>query len=79
MAPWGRRPGGVLVCYANMGRGRRRETFVACQLEGTRGVLWIHLWCLKGFFFRRREKSSPALDGKEKNPALDREKWRRER
>ncbi|GFT46934.1 hypothetical protein TNCV_1720481 [Trichonephila clavipes] len=26
MAPWARRPGCVLVCYAQIGRGRPRET-----------------------------------------------------
>ncbi|GFX84271.1 hypothetical protein TNCV_3976161 [Trichonephila clavipes] len=31
MAPWARRPGCVLVCYAQIGRGRPRETFVTCQ------------------------------------------------
>ncbi|GFU89511.1 hypothetical protein TNCV_4802731 [Trichonephila clavipes] len=31
MAPWARQPVCVLVCYAQIGRGRPRETFVTCQ------------------------------------------------
>ncbi|GFW13294.1 hypothetical protein TNCV_3767111 [Trichonephila clavipes] len=31
MAPWARRLGCVLACYAPIGRGRSRETLVTCQ------------------------------------------------
>ncbi|GFW33369.1 hypothetical protein TNCV_2795361 [Trichonephila clavipes] len=72
MAPWARRPGSVLVCYAQIGRGRPRETFVACQYEGTRDVLWTYPWCLKGFF-SGDEKRGALLWMEEKNPALDQE------
>ncbi|GFT22849.1 hypothetical protein TNCV_1856771 [Trichonephila clavipes] len=34
MAPWARRLGCVLVCYAQIGRGRPRETFVTANKKG---------------------------------------------
>ncbi|GFY17189.1 hypothetical protein TNCV_1089651 [Trichonephila clavipes] len=70
MALWARRPGCVLVCYTQIGRGRPRETFVTCQ-EGTRGVLWTHPWCLKGVLFQEMKKrlergARPWMEKKEK-------------
>ncbi|GFW60309.1 hypothetical protein TNCV_1843891 [Trichonephila clavipes] len=37
MAPWARRPGCVLACDAQIGRGRSRETFEKKKKTGERG------------------------------------------
>ncbi|GFV97243.1 hypothetical protein TNCV_155601 [Trichonephila clavipes] len=50
MAPWARRPGCVLGCYAQIGRGRPRETFETEKKELERRA---RPW---------REKKEKALD-----------------
>ncbi|GFU83001.1 hypothetical protein TNCV_1058691 [Trichonephila clavipes] len=53
MAPWARRPGCVLVCYAQIGRGRPRDF---CDLPKRRDEGRVVNVCLKGFFSGDEEK-----------------------
>ncbi|GFT37767.1 hypothetical protein TNCV_4128471 [Trichonephila clavipes] len=53
MAPWARRPGCVLACYAQIGRGRPRD-FCDLPIRRDEGRVVNTPLVLKGFFFRRR-------------------------
>ncbi|GFU34698.1 hypothetical protein TNCV_1994081 [Trichonephila clavipes] len=68
MAPWARRPGFVLVCYAEIGRGRPRD-FYGLPIRRDEGrVVDPPLVFKRGFFFQETRKRSPALDGEKEKP-----------
>ncbi|GFT93715.1 hypothetical protein TNCV_1804041 [Trichonephila clavipes] len=89
MAPWARRPGCVLACYAQIGRGRPRD-FCDLPIRRDEGRVVNTPLVLKGFFFRRRgrkketrererEREEPGLGWRKgKSPALDGEGMRGE-
>ncbi|GFV40728.1 hypothetical protein TNCV_5055081 [Trichonephila clavipes] len=67
MAPWARRRGCVLVCYAQIGRERPRETF--CDLPGRRDeerVVYPPLVFKRVFFQETGELERGALPWMEK-------------
>ncbi|GFS58102.1 uncharacterized protein TNCV_1410971 [Trichonephila clavipes] len=55
MATWVRRPGWVLVYYAQIGRGRPRETFVTCQKKRDEGRVVVPPVVFKRFFLGEEE------------------------
>ncbi|GFW69564.1 hypothetical protein TNCV_489101 [Trichonephila clavipes] len=86
MAPWARRPGCVLVCYAQIGRGRPRD-FCDLPIRRDEGRVVNTPLVFKRVLFqemkRKKEKRdererSPSLGRKGKSPALDGESMRGE-
>ncbi|GFT93712.1 hypothetical protein TNCV_1804011 [Trichonephila clavipes] len=78
MAPWARRPGCVLACYAQIGRGRprdfcdlpiRRDEACCEHTPGVKRVLFQETREKKKRERERERERSPALDG-EKGKAL---------
>ncbi|GFY14718.1 hypothetical protein TNCV_647621 [Trichonephila clavipes] len=84
MVPWARQPGCVLVCYAQIGRGRPRD-FCDLPIRRDEGRVVNTPLVFKRVLFQETKKKkksrerSPALDGeKGKSPALDGESMRGE-
>ncbi|GFU43019.1 hypothetical protein TNCV_3141521 [Trichonephila clavipes] len=82
MAPWARRPGCVLACYAQIGRGRPRD-FCDLPIRRDEGrVVNTHLVFKRVLFQetkKKGEREEPGLGGRKgKSPALDGEAMRGE-
>ncbi|GFT97013.1 hypothetical protein TNCV_5107951 [Trichonephila clavipes] len=61
MAPWARRPGCVLACYAQIGRGRPRD-FCDLPIRRDEGrVVNTPLVFKRVLFQERREREEPGL------------------
>ncbi|GFV10296.1 hypothetical protein TNCV_3439821 [Trichonephila clavipes] len=85
MAPWARRPGCVLACYAQIGRGRPRD-FCDLPIRRDEGHVVNTPLVFKRILFqgtekekKRGEREKPGLGWRKgKSPALDGEGMRGE-
>ncbi|GFV10233.1 hypothetical protein TNCV_3661851 [Trichonephila clavipes] len=73
MAPWARRPGCVLACYAQIGRGRPRD-FCDLPIRRDEGRVVNTPLVFKRVLFEETRRKKKKGDERERSPALDGER-----